>query len=195
MNPIELLRIARRIHRTIGLQINSYERQLFWQKHGVEIAPSVIVRVAAKSILEIGNGTVIGPYSIIDLLADPVAFNPVPSKLIIGKRVAINEFNNIRVGGGEIHIGDNCLISQFVSIIGSNHTIGLNVPIRDQPWDMTRRTVMIGDDVWIGTHAIVLPGVRIGSGAVIAAGAVVTTDVPVNAIVGGIPANVIRYRS
>ena len=115
--------------------------------------------------------------------------------MIVGKRVAINEFNNIRVGGGEIYIGDNCLVSQFVSIIGSNHAISLNVPIRDQPWDMARRTVMIDDDVWIGAHATVLPGVRIGSGAVIAAGAVVTTDIPANAIVGGVPAKVIGYRS
>jgi acetyltransferase-like isoleucine patch superfamily enzyme len=54
--------------------------------------------------------------------------------------------------------------------------------------------VTIGHDVWIGTHALVLDGVKIGTGAVIAAGAVVTRDVPDYAIVGGVPARLIRYR-
>nr|WP_141412120.1 DapH/DapD/GlmU-related protein [Alistipes communis] len=53
---------------------------------------------------------------------------------------------------------------------------------------------MIGDDVWIGTRVIILPGVKIGSGAVIAAGAVVSRNVPDFAIVGGIPARVIKMR-
>ena len=56
------------------------------------------------------------------------------------------------------------------------------------------RTVTIGNDVWIGANVVILPGVRIGDGAVLAAGAVVTKDVPAYAIVGGVPAKVIRYR-
>jgi acetyltransferase-like isoleucine patch superfamily enzyme len=54
--------------------------------------------------------------------------------------------------------------------------------------------VEIGEDVWIGAHAVVLPGVRIGSGAVVGAGAVVNRDVPPNTIVGGVPARVIGDR-
>ena len=53
----------------------------------------------------------------------------------------------------------------------------------------------IGDDVWIGTNVIILPGVNIGSHCIIGAGAVVTKDVPDYAIVGGVPAKVIRYRT
>jgi acetyltransferase-like isoleucine patch superfamily enzyme len=54
--------------------------------------------------------------------------------------------------------------------------------------------VRIGNDVWIGTRAIILPGVQIGDGAIIGAGSVVTRDVPALAVVGGVPARVIKYR-
>ena len=53
---------------------------------------------------------------------------------------------------------------------------------------------MIGNDVWIGSHSLLLGGIRIGDGAVIAAGAVVTHDVPDYAVVGGVPAKIIKYR-
>ena len=61
------------------------------------------------------------------------------------------------------------------------------------PW-RTTRPVIIGNDVWIGRNAIIMDGVEIGSGAVVASGAIVTKDVPPYAIVGGVPAKVIRYR-
>ena len=57
------------------------------------------------------------------------------------------------------------------------------------------KPIIIGDDVWIGGHVIVLPGVHVGNGAILAAGAVVTKDVPEYAIVGGNPARVIKYRN
>jgi chloramphenicol O-acetyltransferase type B len=56
------------------------------------------------------------------------------------------------------------------------------------------RPIEIGSDVWIGARAIVLDGVRVGDGAIVAANAVVTTDVPPYAIVGGVPAKILRYR-
>ena len=56
------------------------------------------------------------------------------------------------------------------------------------------KEVSIGDDVWIGMRSIIMPGVRIGNGVVIGAGAVVTKNVPDFAIVGGVPARIIRYR-
>lgn len=64
---------------------------------------------------------------------------------------------------------------------------------RDQKFDEFK-TIQIGNDVWVGARAIVLGGVTIGDGAIVAAGAVVTCDVPPFAIVGGVPARVLRYR-
>ena len=57
-----------------------------------------------------------------------------------------------------------------------------------------QKKVIIGNDVWIGSHALILGGVKIGDGAVIGAGAVVTKDVPPYAVVGGVPARIIKYR-
>lgn len=56
------------------------------------------------------------------------------------------------------------------------------------------KKVCIGNDVWIGMRSIIMPGVKIGDGAVIGAGAIVTKDVPAFAVVGGVPAKVIKYR-
>lgn len=67
-------------------------------------------------------------------------------------------------------------------------------PERLRPHKSYRGRTIVGNDVWIGRNAIVLDGVKIGDGAVVAAGAVVTKDVPPYAIVGGVPARVIRYR-
>lgn len=182
--------VFRRVHQDMK---NDLGRQAWWAQ-GVSISPKAIINMDQSSILEIGPGSIVGPYTMLDLFSDPLATVPTPSILRIGQRTAINEFNSIRASGSEIVIGDNCLLSQFVAVIGSNHAIALGQPIRDQPWDLANSGVHIGNDVWIGTHAVVLPGVHIGHGAVIAAGAVVTNDVPPYAVVAGVPAQVKRYR-
>ena len=64
----------------------------------------------------------------------------------------------------------------------------------NQQWSLPKQKVIIGDDVWIGTRVIILPGVRVGTGSIIGAGAVVTKDVPDYAIVGGVPAKIIKFR-
>ena len=183
------------------LQCDLLERYKFfqfrndWENRGVQIDPRAIIRIAKGSLLEIGEGSAIGAYSILDLLPDPNSPNVTRSSLMIGRRVAINEFNNIRVSGAQIQIGDSCLISQFVSIIGSNHSIEKNTPIRDQRWDLSKPFIKIGNDVWIGVNAVILPGVQIGDGSIIAAGSVVTHDLPAYCIAAGVPATVIGARS
>lgn len=114
------------------------------------------------------------------------------ARLEVGPRTYIGEFNNIRCAGAPIVIGRDCLISQHVTIVGSNHGTALGAPVVDQPW--TGTGVVVGDDVWIGAGAVILPGARIGDGAVIAANAVVRGEVEPATVVGGTPARVIGRR-
>lgn len=91
-------------------------------------------------------------------------------------------------------IGNDVMMAPEVTILSSTHgTASTDVPMRLQP-QPPKRPVVIGDDVWLGTRIIILPGVRIGSHSIIGAGSVVTKDVPEYAIVAGNPARVIRDR-
>lgn len=114
------------------------------------------------------------------------------SRLEVGERTYIGELNNIRTAGAPIVIGRDCLISQHITMVGSNHGTRLGTTIVDQPWDGDG--IVIGDGVWIGANVTILPGTRIGDGAVVAAGAVVRGEVAPNTIVGGAPARVISER-
>jgi maltose O-acetyltransferase len=108
---------------------------------------------------------------------------------------------NIEIGSDTI-IGNNAFLDGRAPLIIGNHTdIAAEVLIYNSEHDITsddfsarEEAVEIGDYVFIGARAIILPGVKIGRGAVVAAGAVVTRDVPDFAIVGGVPAKVIGER-
>jgi maltose O-acetyltransferase len=110
-----------------------------------------------------------------------------PSKLSVGDNVWLGY--NSYLGEGEIEIGNNVLIGPFVSITASNHNRKKG-SFRFTGY--TEGKIVIEDDVWIGAHACILAGVKIGKGALVAAGAVVTKDVPKNMLVGGIPAKAIK---
>lgn len=141
--------------------------------------------------LEIGKNVNIGAFSVIQIMSEP---GTKDCKLIIGENTYIGEQNNIRAAGGTIKIGKNCLISQQVSIIGSDHNYKKGINIQDQPWKQENRNVEIGDDVWIGCSSQIMAGVKIGNGAVIAAGSVVTKDIEENTVVAGVPAKFIKHR-
>lgn len=94
---------------------------------------------------------------------------------------------------GDITIGDDVGVGPAVKILTSNHTeVGRSVPIVHAP--IERAPVVVEDNVDIGIGAILLPGVRVGRGAQVGAGAVVTHDVPSFAVVAGVPAKVLRMR-
>lgn len=104
----------------------------------------------------------------------------------LGKNVVINNACCFQDQGG-ITIGDGSLIGHQVVLATINHDLS---PSRRG--DMTFAPIVIGKNVWVGAHATILQGVTIGDGAVIAAGAVVTKDVPANTVVGGVPAKIIK---
>lgn len=145
-----------------------------------------------KENLDISNNVVIGAFTVV------YAINSKHSSkkgfLKIGQNTSIGEFNNIRAAGGIIEIGDNCLISQFVTIVASNHNTSSFVNINEQGWDENKTDVFIGNDVWIGANCVILPGVKIGNGCVIAAGSIVTKDIQDNSIVMGGAAKFFKER-
>jgi len=95
---------------------------------------------------------------------------------------------------GRVTLGRDVMMGPEVILLTRNHGFArIDLPMMDQP-DSEEKPIVIGDDVWIGTRAILLPGVTIGQGAIVGAGAVVTSDVPPRAIVGGNPARILRHR-
>ena len=95
---------------------------------------------------------------------------------------------------GKVIIGNNVMMGPDVCIHARNHAFDrLDIPMNLQGFT-TEKPVVIEDDVWIGARAIILPGVHIGTGAVIGAGAVVTKEVPDYAVVGGNPAHILKMR-
>ena len=94
---------------------------------------------------------------------------------------------------GPLEIGEKVMMGPDVVILTHTHNIDrTDIPMGDQGSRVAK--VTIGNDVWIGMRSIIMPGVKIGNGAVIGAGAIVTKDVPDYAIVGGVPAKIIKYR-
>lgn len=94
---------------------------------------------------------------------------------------------------GKIQLGNDVRIAPNVQMIGGNHIFSdPEVPITKQ--GMENKPIIVGNDVWIAGRATIMAGVRIGDGAVVGAGAVVTKDVPAFAIVGGVPAKILKYR-
>lgn len=157
---------------------------------GAKIAPSVIIEQGQGCQIRSGVGSSIGRGTLLIANSD----GGLSGKLIIGKHSAINEFNNIRAAGGEIIIGDYCQIAQFCTLVASNHSIETEEYMIHAPWDTSKTSITIEDDVWIGANSLILPGVRIGRGAVVGAGSVVTKDIPPYAIYAGNPARLLRVR-
>ena len=116
----------------------------------------------------------------------PPFYTDFGRNITVGRHVFINAGCCFQDQGG-ITIGDGTLIGHQVVLAALNHELD---PARRA--DMTPAPIVIGRGVWIGSHATILPGVHVGDHAVVAAGAVVAKDVPANAVVGGVPAKIIR---
>lgn len=116
-------------------------------------------------------------------------------RIFIGNNCLVNHNNVLQAGKkhGKIVLGDNVMTGPNVMMFAFNHgSIKNGVPMINQ--DYIDGDIIIEDDVWIGAGVVVLAGVRISKGAIIASNAVVNKDVPEYAVVGGVPARLLKYR-
>jgi acetyltransferase-like isoleucine patch superfamily enzyme len=137
-----------------------------------------------------GDRVTIGKHAIIR--PTNIYGSAIGEGLKIGNNSSIGPYSYIGCSGF-IEIGDNVMMSPRVSIYAENHLFDHpELTIKEQ--GVKREFVKIEDDCWIAANTIILAGVTIGRGSVIAAGSVVTKDVPPYSIVGGVPAKVIKSR-
>lgn len=161
------------------------EVQLGWQADLASKAEAVfgqqvfVSRLAAVFChrLELGDRCFIGAFA---YLTDDVRAGP---------HCSMNPFSVVR---GKVKLGAGVRIGAHSSILGFDHGFDLDRPVYEQA--LTSRGITIGDDVWIGSHVVILDGANIGDHVVIGAGSVVTGDVPSYAIVAGNPARFVRDR-
>ena len=127
----------------------------------------------------------LGNYSVVESFA---CINNAVGDVLIGDYTRIGLHNTII---GPVKIGHHVNLAQGITVTALNHNFDdTNKRIDEQ--GVSTNAVTIEDDVWIGANAVILPGVTIGRHVVVAAGAVVTKDVPDNCVVGGVPAKVIK---
>ena len=116
---------------------------------------------------------------------------------LFSQKVSLGDYSGIGVNAkiyGRCVIGDHVMMGEDCTVITRNHKHSrTDIPMMEQGFQ-EEKTVYIGNDVWIGDRVILLPGVHIGDGCIIGAGAVVTHDIPPYSIAAGVPAWVIKSR-
>ena len=127
----------------------------------------------------------LGDYSVIESFT---CINNAVGDVIIGDHTRVGLHNTVI---GPVSIGNHVNLAQGITVTALNHNFN-NTDKRIDEQGVSTTHVVIEDDVWIGANAVVLPGVRIGTHSVVAAGAVVTKDVPPHSLVAGVPAKIIK---
>jgi len=127
----------------------------------------------------------LGHHSVVESFC---CVNNAVGDVIIGNHTRIGIHNTII---GPVTIGNHVNLAQGITVTALNHNFK-DTSKRIDEQGISTRPVVIGNDVWIGANAVVLPGVTIGRHVVVAAGAVVTDNVPDNVVVGGVPAKIIK---
>ena len=148
------------------------------------VASDVVIQIGRAGRLELGRWSWLGHGTKIRCHEGTVS---IGAKTVMGQECTISAYQHVS-------IGRECVIADRVMLIDFDHgMVEVERPIRLQ--GIYKRDVRVGNNVWIGYGACILRGVTIGDNAVIGTNAVVTEDVPANAVVGGVPARVIRMRA
>ena len=127
----------------------------------------------------------LGDYSVVESFS---CINNAVGDVVIGDHTRIGLHNTVI---GPVTIGSHVNLAQGITITALNHNFS-DTQKRIDEQGVNTTPVNIGNDIWIGANAVVLPGVTIGDHSVVAAGAVVTKDVPSHSLVAGVPAKIIR---
>ena len=156
-----------------------------------------LLKVKGKYPLGIGRNVTIRHPMNIEFGENVMLFDSV--YLNAGKRIKIGSNSHVDVftciyGHGGVEIGEKCAIAAGVRIYSQSNQYDFDqdLPVIEQPIKFA--PVKIGNDVWIGANAVILPGVTIGDHSVIGAGAVVTRSIPPKSVAVGVPASVIKQR-
>jgi acetyltransferase-like isoleucine patch superfamily enzyme len=147
------------------------------------IGPGVVLQIGRKGRIELGRWSWLGHGTKIRCHEGVVS---IGAKTVMGQECTISAYRHVS-------IGRECVIADRVMLIDFDHgMVEVDRPVRLQ--GIYKRDVHVGHNVWIGYGACILRGVTVGDNAVIGTNSVVTKDVPPNAVVGGVPARVIRMR-
>ncbi len=178
-------KIQRKIH-TLLVYFKENIRYEYFGQHSKIIKP---MRIVGKKYIHIGNNVHILNGARIEAISKwhEQSFSP---RLTIGNGTSIEQGCHIIVTDN-LAIGNNCVISAYVYISDCNHQYISGKHIMET--DLEIRQTSIGDNVFIGIGAKIIPGVRLGNGCVIGANSVVTHDVPEKTVVAGVPAKIIKY--
>jgi acetyltransferase-like isoleucine patch superfamily enzyme len=192
--PIALLRFMRHhgmLNWKYGVLIMRLLRRRFLSTYGRRlkldglcfIGPGVVMQVGKSARLELGRWCWIGHGTKIRVHEGVVS---IGAKTVLGQECTISAFQRVS-------IGRECVIADRAMFIDFDHgMVEVERPIREQ--GIYKRDTCVGNNVWIGYGACILRGVTVGNNAVIGTNSVVTKDVPDNAVVGGVPAKIIRMR-
>jgi len=173
----------------MGRRCKITHRRLISVGKTLTLGDNVEINALSKNGVTIGDHVSILKNTIIECTG---VIRNLGEGLVIGNNVGIAQGAFIQVRG-RVVIGNDVIFGPNVSVFSETHNFGdPDIPVKLQ--GETRKGVTIEDGAWIGTRAIILDGVTVGRNSIVAAGAVVNKDVPACAVVGGVPAKILRHR-
>lgn len=173
----------------VGRRVQLLNTRRLHLGRGVTLEDDVKIDALSREGVHLGDHVSIGRFSVIECTG---VVTHLGRGFRMGAHSNLGDYNFVGAAGG-VFIGDNVLIGQSVRFHSENHVFARSdVPIKAQ--GVTNQGIYVEDDVWLGSGVILLDGVRVGTGAVVAAGSVVTEDVPAYTVVGGAPARVLKTR-